>query len=397
MLSKKEIYRCKDLVTPENLDKSFITDVSTGELYPLYMYVPCGHCDCCHSTKVNSFVERCKLESYSYDSLPIFVTFTYAPEHLPDDGVRVRDVQLFLKRYRSALSRSGYNEHFRYYICAEYGTKTHRPHYHGIFWNLKPTNTHSYLALMSMMHDCWQHGFIWHRCVDMKNDKCFFYTSKYMAKPQVPVDGKNRTFSCSSRRNGGIGATWIDKHADILRRTLNTSYKVKNPFNGKITDFQFNRYALNRIFPSFSRSCPYKFRRSVNRFALIYNMLDAVDAADANLKSRFTAVYEQFKDKLPIYRFVTTYRGWQKVGDKIDPNAVKECPLLNHMYNDELDKSYEVIKDHWDFDFAKAERAHMLRQKFVDKLTALFAPIDLKHKAYLFRQMLNRSISLEVT
>lgn len=49
-----------------------------------------------------------------------------------------KDVQDFIKRLRSGLSRNPsfkYNDtSFTYFICSEYGPQTHRPHYHGILF-----------------------------------------------------------------------------------------------------------------------------------------------------------------------------------------------------------------------------------------------------------------------
>lgn len=54
-----------------------------------------------------------------------------------------RDVQLFLKRFRKALSRYT-DEKIRYYVCAEYGPKTFRAHYHFLLFYDTP-ETHKYI------------------------------------------------------------------------------------------------------------------------------------------------------------------------------------------------------------------------------------------------------------
>lgn len=80
-------------ITIDNYEQQVIIDDSTGETYMLYLAVPCGHCDICKVSKINSFLFRCNLESQMYNSLPWFITLTYA--HAPEDGVSVRDCQLF--------------------------------------------------------------------------------------------------------------------------------------------------------------------------------------------------------------------------------------------------------------------------------------------------------------
>ncbi len=41
------IHPKKFKIQREDIDSCFITDRSTGELYPVYLEVPCGHCDIC--------------------------------------------------------------------------------------------------------------------------------------------------------------------------------------------------------------------------------------------------------------------------------------------------------------------------------------------------------------
>lgn len=53
-------------------------------------------------------------------------------------SVSVRDVQLFIKRLRSNLhyifKNTNVNDKIRYFVAAEYGPKSFRPHYHGIIF-----------------------------------------------------------------------------------------------------------------------------------------------------------------------------------------------------------------------------------------------------------------------
>lgn len=125
-----------------------------------YMSAPCGKCEACLSLKSLQWKQRldyeCYLNKYTY-----FFTLTYNNEALPRipvfeefetysdmdsdsykicetyDGylpvVQKRDVQLFVKRLRKALAEE-YAATFRYYIIAEYGSTTKRPHYHGLLW-----------------------------------------------------------------------------------------------------------------------------------------------------------------------------------------------------------------------------------------------------------------------
>lgn len=53
----------KYVLTDKDIQDSYFLDESTGEIFPMYLKVRCGHCDNCKASKVNSLVHRCKLES----------------------------------------------------------------------------------------------------------------------------------------------------------------------------------------------------------------------------------------------------------------------------------------------------------------------------------------------
>ena len=119
--NEKEISVRNNVIVKDDLDSCFITDTLTGENYPLYLEVRCGTCECCKESKVSSFVQRCEMESMLYPCKPLFLTLTYNEENKPKDGVSVREIQLFFKRFRINLERAGYRERIRYVCCAEYG------------------------------------------------------------------------------------------------------------------------------------------------------------------------------------------------------------------------------------------------------------------------------------
>lgn len=73
---------------------------------------------------------RATCENVFSESIPLFLTLTYNNENLPKHGVFKEEVQLFLKRLRISLDRLHYKHNLRYFACAEYGSKSKRPHYH---------------------------------------------------------------------------------------------------------------------------------------------------------------------------------------------------------------------------------------------------------------------------
>lgn len=270
-------------VTPENIDEFYLIDYKTGETIPMFNLVPCGHCAACESNKQMAFVHRCELETQCYVSKPWFVTLTYDNDHLPTtliDNIeypqlKVRDVQLFLKRFRVNLERKGVQDSshpIRYVVCGEYGKKR-RPHYHMIIWNIQAFEPIAYNKVFNILEDSWQNGFCSYRVIDTSSStNTFRYTTKYMHKHQyLPYSSSiyyrtefKHPFQCSSNRHGGIGAKWIDIHKDNI---MCKGAKYLDLFNARVKDLFFNSYIINRLVPSYSRLVPSKYRNACRELA----------------------------------------------------------------------------------------------------------------------------------
>lgn len=97
-----------------------------------YIQVPCGHCSQCASMRQGFFNQRIQMESLRSDLF--FFTLTYNDEsliyaHAGKYDIPIPyypDVQNMCKRIR----RAGYKIRITY--VSEYGTRRHRPHFHGI-------------------------------------------------------------------------------------------------------------------------------------------------------------------------------------------------------------------------------------------------------------------------
>lgn len=95
--------------------------------------VPCGHCLGCRSDQARSWAIRLVHEG-EVSSPAWFVTLTYSPERLPENGSLVpRDITLFVKRLRREFSA----ERISYYVAGEYGEITARPHYHAVLYGAR--------------------------------------------------------------------------------------------------------------------------------------------------------------------------------------------------------------------------------------------------------------------
>lgn len=100
----------------------------------------CGKCLACRVSIRREWTSRLILEMLNHER-GCFVTLTYSEDYVPvtDTGHRtlsLRDLQLFIKRFRQNLNRFKKRDYpIRYFACGEYGTRgTQRPHYHLIIF-----------------------------------------------------------------------------------------------------------------------------------------------------------------------------------------------------------------------------------------------------------------------
>lgn len=156
-----------------------------------------------------------------------FLTLTYDQDNLPYTGLGFptlckTDLQLFLKRLRKRLNDNHLSYGFKYkrdipklkyYACGEYGTKTHRPHYHMILYNLPHM-----LFSADFIESNWQKGNV---TIDPGNEMTFNYVTKYIMKNtfhesidlvddttgEIFPDDRVREFSLMSKKLGSAFLT----------------------------------------------------------------------------------------------------------------------------------------------------------------------------------------------
>lgn len=127
-----------------------------------YITVNCGKCSECKEMKINEYYVRTKAEcervheaggyvywdtlTYSQENVPVFKsngTFTRGFYNKEKDDLLCfsrDDYRNFFKRLRKNLTLSGYDVagNIKYFFVSEYGGKTHRPHYHCVFFISDP-------------------------------------------------------------------------------------------------------------------------------------------------------------------------------------------------------------------------------------------------------------------
>lgn len=201
--------------------------------------IPCGKCVGCLMQRSRQWAVRCMLEA-SLWTKNCFITLTYAPEHLPENGTLVKEhFVLFMKRLRK---KYGYG--IRFFQCGEYGESGHRPHYHACLFNFdfpdkvlwRKSESGALLYRSPSLEKLWTYGF---STIGDVTEKSAAYVARYVLKkydanymPLPPPDGCISEYTNMSRKPG-IAHGWFQKYyqdvypLDLV--VLNEKFKSKPP------------------------------------------------------------------------------------------------------------------------------------------------------------------------
>lgn len=255
-------------VNSDNLSQFYAYNVS-GECIDLFIAVPCGKCDTCIQSKINNISSRALLEHYGSEQASYFVTLTYDDEHLPLDGVNVRDLQLFFKRLRINYKRKcGKDLNLRYVFFSEYGSNFHRPHYHGILFGCEQSDSVSFFKFLDIIKSSWKNGFI--HC-KLTHQNSFRYIAKYVTKGSNVPFGKNENFYVASRLHGGLGCSALRNKEFVLKMLRSTNGKVRLCIDGKIRDIFVPKQVRNYFFKECLEKYEAIYKKDV--YNLIHNSL----------------------------------------------------------------------------------------------------------------------------
>lgn len=243
---------------PENLLNP--VNVETGETYE-YIPIPCGKCLACRLAYAREWANRIVCESLNYEKdLCWFITLTYNPESeyllRNENGVlslRKEHIRNFKKRLRAYYKRNYNHIGIRTYECGEYGSRTFRPHFHIICFNL-PINDKEYFFTNELgdvvyksplIEDLWSFGKI---SIGELNYKTASYTARYVMKKQKGYDaqiyedlGITPPFVTMSLRPG-IGADYCELNMD----TIYSNDKLYLPMGRVVTPSRYfdKKFAL---------------------------------------------------------------------------------------------------------------------------------------------------------
>lgn len=180
--------------------------------------VSCGQCIQCRLKRSREWALRCMHEA-SLHARNSFVTLTYCPQKLPEDGsLHVEHWQKFAKRLRKKVGK------FRYFHCGEYGEDNGRPHYHAIIFGVdfdfdrvayRCVKSHR-LYTSATLDEAWGKGFCTIGAVSFESAA---YVARYAMKKITGNKasehyGNRRPEYCTMSRRPGIGAGWFDKFRD---------------------------------------------------------------------------------------------------------------------------------------------------------------------------------------
>lgn len=221
-----------DCVKPVNI----LVDCPESPDGKIKLRVPCGRCVACRMRRAREWSLRLECESKYYTDI-CFTTLTYndfsipfniyklssSNEELIEEYVRgqslaecavfpfdntyffptlcSRDLQLFIKRLRKCL-----NYPIRFYAVGEYGTIRSRPHYHIMFFGLKPKD-------WEFVQSCWHYGFVMNK--PFYPETCV-YVAGYIQKKLYGNDRNNYRVPEFLRSSKGIGLNWLmDNYKNI--------------------------------------------------------------------------------------------------------------------------------------------------------------------------------------
>lgn len=271
------------------------TVLKSGLVADKDIYVPCGKCPPCRLKRVQHWVFRL-LEQEKISINSHFVTLTYNTLNVPitEKGFMTLEKQ-HLTAFWKAL-RKTQKLKIKYYCCGEYGSKTYRPHYHAIIFDLQDVES---------IAKCWTKGDI--HIGQVTNDS-IAYTAKYIDKDKrIPMHANDDRLPEFSNMSKGLGANYITEemveyhHRDLLNNVHVQMYDKK---------CSMPRYYRERIYTERQRKQYAKYVETLRE----QEEMDERRSFQSNPSHGHT--YESFKDSQKAAR-LTAYDRQIKSRSKI--------------------------------------------------------------------------------
>lgn len=275
------------------LDNSYLYNRETSEMLPLYIYVPCGHCDYCNMKKLSSLAQRAEFAFQESMKPALFVTLTFNNEHL----VALDDKKPFVKFKKRLLKalKSNYpdlmDSDLKFICTSEVGSKG-RLHYHCIIFGfpvISPVESECQYYTRKLIQYCWRepqrvgraylsfrnyylsypqstnikmgydsrsYGYVNVEFVD-KARSTVKYILKYAFKH---FDDSDKMFwrSVSVR----LGCKWLQTFKPYLLQSNDGSFQYRDFMSGDVKTVHLSKYYLDKLFPSYSKLLPVEFRNA---------------------------------------------------------------------------------------------------------------------------------------
>lgn len=221
-------------------------DKKTGR----YFLRPCGQCLNCRINDTRDWYVRSHFELKKFERpFHYFLTLTYDPEYLPEDGLCHKEE---LKSFLNNLNTS-FGLKMRYFATSDYGSLHGRAHFHAII-----TSTRKITC--DQVNRIWKKGFVTLKACNKENIK---YTLRYTLKKKPFEKGDNRNFRLISK---GWGDNVVDYYAG-------QEYFVIDGKKYGIPDYCRQKIGLDKekiityySFESAIRNCPDYYKKTANEF-----------------------------------------------------------------------------------------------------------------------------------
>lgn len=150
----------------------------------------------------------------------IFLTLTYAEEHLKSPYLNYLDFQLFMKSLLELVNRDiefkENRKHIPFMVTGEYGDLNKRPHWHALLFNYRPTDSKKLretelgdlVFTSDEIKSIWPYGK--HEFGEVTIDSAG-YVARYGAKALQNKDPLLRPIHNTSKRHV-LGKSWINKY-----------------------------------------------------------------------------------------------------------------------------------------------------------------------------------------
>lgn len=240
-----------------------------GSSTKIPMISACGKCyDCLQSNRAAAVV-RCKKE-FTNSKSTFFCTLKYSDENLtfwnfnrterrqeldrlaaigsrkPFDAygkfiLNKEHASQFFKDMQSLIKSYNSNLLFRIVLNGEYGTWTHRPHYHALIFSPLSFSQHDFQTLLQSV---WRYGFA---SASVVNDARINYCAKHTMKEDAGNELQQKVspiFRRQSTYRGGIGKDLVNDETLLANYNLENNYTYNGRFKVLIP-----RYIKKKLHP----------------------------------------------------------------------------------------------------------------------------------------------------